>query len=724
MNPNKEPYDPFAWSSRPYGRVFNNLTISDTPEGYLEIAEITGAALMDTAAKSGALTAIFDSRNQWYALHDTPFCWKHPGLGSRDIVAELIEAGKERGVQYVPYIPVDCDMRAFQEHPEWRNVAADGTVTDSVFPRMCENSPFRDFMAGYIIDLLSRYDINGLWFDGLGVHKSCYCKYCREGFAGHAGMDAPTSEISDPESWKVWVQYKHNATEMAFKTFFDAANSIRPGIPIHTAWESGIRTSAQSWVEAYWKWPTPYLQMIRNDSGKVGEFYVLTVQYAPSFPITLSTAEIRDRAMCSFANGTIPNFTLTTIPERIAQINDELAQRAPWFVNAEPVPYVAVAQSERSRQLCEKDPYKDGPDFTLYGTVMALLEEKIPQSCLSEYNLLHNDLSEYAAIVLPDVGIITDEVCVRLRSYVQQGGGLVASGRTSLYADDGTQLPDFRLADLFGVHFQGELPSKLALPDWLSGHDGSGAPNSIGCNFMKLEDHPITNDPLIRESYSHEVIPAFRRGKPRQAQLAFPGPMFCVRPDSGVSSVLSEEFQNPGQSWPLISTREYGKGRVVYMASDLGFQYASHWTYPFVRRLQTNAVRWATGDSVPPVVIESLLQVHATLYRQKSPERLVVHLLNSPSPQGYPPMTRQSWGQHSQRHGPIDAPERDIYFTPFGRMREDLAPVHDIKVCLRGTFKRVYSAPQNIDLPTEVVNGYTQVTVPQLDVHLMVVAEP
>ncbi|HEY3333051.1 MAG TPA: beta-galactosidase trimerization domain-containing protein [Capsulimonadaceae bacterium] len=723
---NPTPNNQFAWSKRPYGRLFNNLTIVNTAQGRREIAEIFGADLMATAAASGARTAIFDSRNQWYALHDSSVCLKHPGLGARDLVAEIMAAGEKLGIEYIPYIPVDCDRRAWDEHPDWRNVDFDGNVTDQVFPRVCENSPFAEYIASYLVDLLQRYPIQGLWFDGLGVFASCYCGYCRDGFREATGREAPESHAADAEGWKLWLEYKHAATQRVFDTYLAAARSVRPGIPIHTAWESGARGSAQSWIEAYWKWPTPYLQMMRNDTGDVAEFYIPASQYAPSYPISLTEAELRDRAMIAVSNGTIPTFTLCATPAALKSVNADVEARAPWLTDSEPVPYVAVAMSETSRRLCERDQFKDGPDFTLYGTVMPLLEEKIAETCLTEDGLESDDLSKYAVIVLPDTCIITDHVADKLRAFVEAGGGLVATNRASLHTADGAQRPDFALADLLGVHYVEPMPDETVLTPWYASHDGVEQPSKTRCKFLNANSHPIVNDQLIRDTLSTEVVPAFRRGTPSSFSLPYPGQALRVEADPGVDVALYEASQQPGTAWPFLTTRQYGKGRVVYIAANIGFQYASHWSYPFVRRLQTNAVRWAAGANEQPVQIESLLQVHATLFRQPEQGRLIVHLLNSPAPQGYPPMTRQTWGGYKAATEPWNtdpAVLRDVYMTSFGRMREELAPVHDVKVRLRGEFKRVTQEPTGIELTTTVANGWTEVTVPKLDVHCMVVAE-
>lgn len=709
-NPSTTPNrDRFAWLHEPHGRLFNNLTIPGTPQGCKELAGITGESLMKVAAASGARVAIFDGRNQWYAFHDSPACRKHPGLGDRDLVAEMIAAGNKRGIVYVPYLPMDCDLRAWEEHPDWRSVNFQGQQGPDVMPRCCEHSPFRGYMAAYLHDLASRYEIGGFWFDGFGISPACFCPFCRDGFRRAHGREAPESMEKDREGWKLWVAYKEEESAHVLEEFMAAGRSVKPGLPVCTAWVPGSRASSQKWYECYWSWPTATLQLIRGDSGAAAEFYIPAFQYAPSYPVTLPEQEIRDRAMTAIANGCIPDFTLTSPPARLKQINAEIEARATWLIAAETVPYAGVVFSERSQQLCEKMEWKDGPCFTHYGTLRALLEEKVPETCLSDHNLEHDDLSRHAVIVLPDTGIITPAVAERLRAYVRQGGGLVAGARTSLCAPDGVEQADFDLADLFGVHFQGRLAEETTFTPWMvEMQSRTPSPNRIKAKLLRAGRHPIVADALIRETKMIEVVPEFRRGHPADFTLAYPGEMLQVRAEAGTEVVLWEEYQEPGVRRPFLTVRPYGKGRVVYIAANPGFQYASHYSWGYVRRLIANSVRWAAGRQPPPFRVESLLQVQATLFRQSDPDRLVLHLLNAPDPQGYPPFTRQTWYNH---------------FTSFGRQREDLAPVTDLRVQLRGKFRAVRLAPGGKLLRARFVKGYTEVVVPRLDTHAMVVAE-
>jgi type 1 glutamine amidotransferase len=699
----------YAWLHEPHGRVFNNLTIPGTARACEELAKITGEGLMEVAARAGARVAIFDGRNQFYAFHDGPVCRKHPGLGERDLVAEMIEAGERLGIVYVPYLPMDCDQRAWEEHPDWRIVDWEGKERPDTMPRLCKNSPFGQYLADYLRDLAARYRIGGFWFDGSGVSQACYCRYCREGFKQAHDREAPASAEENPDSWRLWLEYKEHAVARALALFMEAGRSVKPGLPVCTAWVPGVRASSQKWYEACWTWPTATLQLLRGDTGATAEFYIPGHQYAPSHPITLTTQELRDRAMTSIASGCIPDFTLTSRPERIRVINEELAARADWLVDTKPVKYAGVVFSENSQFLCEKDRWKDGPAFTFYGVLRSLLEEKVPETCLSDYNLEHDDLSDYAVLVLPDTGIISDAAAKRLREFVENGGGLLAGARTSLCDRSGTEMADFALADLLGVHFKGRLEEKTPLPSWDTiVQTGEETPNSIRSKLIVLGDHEIVNDDLIRETLMTEVVPAFRRGHPTEYTLSYPGEMLKVEADADTKMIAWEQYQEPGRQWPFMTVREVGKGRVVYLAANLGFQYASHWTWPYVRRLLANAVRWAAGGHKPQFEVDSLLQVQATLFRQKNPRRTVLHLLNAPDPQGFPPFTRQTW---------------EGYFTSCGRQREDIAPVTDIRVRLLGNFRKIYMAPGGEKLAVGQVGEYAEVTVPRLDTHCMVVGE-
>lgn len=78
-----------------------------------------------------------------------------------------------------------------------------------------------------------------------------------------------------------------------------------------------------------------------------------------------------------------------------------------------------------------------------------LIQHKIPFDIIFDNNL--KDLSKYKVLVLADQECLSDEKLNLIRSFVSQGGGLVASENTSLYTEWRQRKRTFGLDDLFQV---------------------------------------------------------------------------------------------------------------------------------------------------------------------------------------------------------------------------------------------------------------------------------
>jgi len=81
----------------------------------------------------------------------------------------------------------------------------------------------------------------------------------------------------------------------------------------------------------------------------------------------------------------------------------------------------------------------------------------LPVSFLFDEALTLERLKPYAVIYVPDAVSLSEEVCSVLREYVRQGGGIVATGLSSLRDESGKRRPDLGLTDLFGAHYEGLL---------------------------------------------------------------------------------------------------------------------------------------------------------------------------------------------------------------------------------------------------------------------------
>ena len=79
----------------------------------------------------------------------------------------------------------------------------------------------------------------------------------------------------------------------------------------------------------------------------------------------------------------------------------------------------------------------------------ALIQYHVPFDIIFDDQL--RDLSRYRALVLPDQESLTDPQMALIRRYVEGGGGLVATERTSLYDAWRGRRANFGLSDLLGV---------------------------------------------------------------------------------------------------------------------------------------------------------------------------------------------------------------------------------------------------------------------------------
>jgi hypothetical protein len=79
----------------------------------------------------------------------------------------------------------------------------------------------------------------------------------------------------------------------------------------------------------------------------------------------------------------------------------------------------------------------------------ALIQGKIPFDILFDDQL--KDLSRYRALILPDQECLSDAQMGLIRKYVEGGGGLAATERTSLYDNWRRRRNNFGLSDVFGT---------------------------------------------------------------------------------------------------------------------------------------------------------------------------------------------------------------------------------------------------------------------------------
>jgi hypothetical protein len=154
---------------------------------------------------------------------------------------------------------------------------------------------------------------------------------------------------------------------------------------------------------------------------------------------------------------------------------------------------------------------------------------------------------------------------------------------------------------------------------------------------------------------------------------------------------------------PALTTRQFGKGRVVYIAAGIDSAYYLY-SYPYQRLMLREAITWAAAES-PAIQVRAPMCVHSTVMRQKNPvggERLIVHLLNDVN----------TTAGHAL---PID----DV------PLREETIPIHGIRVDIgkKYTVTRAMLQPEDIELLQESSGSGIAVSIPVLEHHSMLVLD-
>jgi hypothetical protein len=255
------------------------------------------------------------------------------------------------------------------------------------------------------------------------------------------------------------------------------------------------------------------------------------------------------------------------------------------------------------------------------GLYYALLEGRTLFDFIHEDDLRPDKLKRYAAIVLPNTVLLSDEQCRGLREYVDGGGSLLATFETSLRSERNELRPDFGLADVFGIHKIGEVIgtrgnafySRIEKPHEIL--QGFGETNWLPGAEYRVPIAPVDGSPLT-------VVPGFVAYPP---ELSYP-----------LQSRTDE---------PAMVVREKGKSRLVYFPGDIE---RTMWRsgHTDLARLLQNSIRWILGGHAP-VSIQGQGVIEA--FAWETEPGFAIHVLNYTNPNMHRGWIREFYPIGAQR---------------------------------------------------------------------------
>ena len=429
--------------------------------------------------------------HQGYSYYPTKIGTVHPGM-DRDFTGEFTAALKKRGILCFVYLKVGWDRKYHKINPDWiynkdyeRTTVPNKAIREDA--EICLNTPWvEQVQIPQMKELLEFYDIDGFFIDIVMqkyLHDNCYCLYCRQSYEQTVGGKIPLND-DDPNAFR-YRKWSNKMMETYMEKVYQGVAEAKQGITI---------INNYSWLTRYPVQPPEHVKQINWDTpppriGVYGLNMSVEARYLSTLgQISWSCHNTRGNTWGDYSIRDINAYMHETavllagcgrsflsddaypsgnpdqaVLKLYGKVNDRTRSLEPFIKGCEPVKEVAVLHSADSvwskSPLIPSPSWNSGPAYySVNGAHKALIETHIQMNILNSYKLVET-LDDYRVLILPDQRILSEAECESIKNFVRNGGVLIASGRTGIRDTMNTQLPNFSLAEVFGVDFIGMQPN-------------------------------------------------------------------------------------------------------------------------------------------------------------------------------------------------------------------------------------------------------------------------
>jgi hypothetical protein len=548
---------------------------------------------------------------------DVPFYHRSPFLNGRDLFGDCVKAAKARGIRVYGRMSPDIlvtDPKLLAANPLWFRRDRDGNLQSPApdIAYTCQFSGnFSELQPAILHELNDRYDIDGVYMNGWPTEQSCYCDNCKK-------IGEPrTAKYRDAllaSAIELIETYKKVVTEKKPQNFYSCnlGGGLKGGgmdqwkLTRDALWYTADNQSRSGVVAPVWQ----DAQQVKFARCLMGERPVaaVTASYSRSGNIswrnvTGDPAEAECRMAQTSAAGGIIWYHWLGLEQgfhedrRWQKMGREFlswhAKHDAHWQNVRSMAKVAILATPKATALYQAPTTEDKED-AIEGFYAVLVEARIPFDFVHDELLTDESLSQYSALILPNVALLSDARCAVLERFVERGGSMLATFETGLYDETGKAREDFALGKMFGISKAGEREKAGAV----------SAQSLTSVNLQKVwqrnaitagfEDTEWIAGPIWR-------IPLKPVEKPVMTYIN-PYPTYPTE------AVYQRE---PPTNLPSVVLREIGKSRLAYLAGDVD---ASHWrldNWDLGRQL-LNTIQWVLGENNSVTVTgEGLMDVHA-----------------------------------------------------------------------------------------------------------------
>jgi hypothetical protein len=608
------------WWQRPYRMVQTNLRQPDALYDQRKLAKEVKAFGADVLLYNiGGIYAFYPTKLPLQAIN--PYM-------KGDALGDAVEAAHAEGLSLVGRFDMSKATRiAYEAHPEWfvHNEKGEPLEYNGTYQACVNSGWYNDYAFQIISESLGKYDVDGVFFNMFGYRNSTYSgEYFgigmsddgRRRFREHYGHDLPKKEdFSDP-FYRDYLDFVNWTTTDLQQRIYTHIKQVNPKVAMtgHRGASDLIRMETQRAIDR----PQPEWPYQAGEQAKWGSAYgqgkivsstsANFIDYAWRF--VSETGAYQDvRAAQQLANGaTLDFYLLGVMDQDDKKAFGHMSKLFHWhkaheadYTGLKSAAKVALYHSLKTNLHRNATKTKDLGSAPFRGAYRMLVEARVPFDFILDEMVEGKDglalLKRYDAIVLPNIGCMSDAEAKAIDAYVQQGGVIVATGEAGIYDAVGKPRTTPALHSLpiagvphvrermKGAYFriaEGELP----LPD---------------VKLMMLDGRYYVAEPKPAAETLLTLLPPQRFGPP---ELCFP----------------DFESQLPG-----AISGSYGKGRGVYVPWHPDWQYHRD-SLPDLRTFIID--QFAGAVAAGPVKLVGNGSLEVTEQEQQSSGRLLVHVVN------------------------------------------------------------------------------------------------
>jgi hypothetical protein len=330
------------------------------------------------------------------------------------------------------------------------------------------NQEYLDYLKKIVRYAVEEVRTDFIHFDNFDLNPepdSCHCPTCVAGFRNFLKAKYPPAkrrerfgfenvDFVNPPQWnrenrpekmeiifdpaiQEWIDYRCQVMADALRQMSLYAKSLNPEVAIeinphgitggNRAWENAIdHARVLKWTEAFWT-EEENLPALLPDGRLVSKirsyklaraFKNILLTYIADSPIAM--------AECLSFNQTLGYVGEDPLTPDMRRYVDFYRKHRELFVGSLDVATVAVLRSYPSITY-----HNARAQLSAILVEQALIQSRVPFDLIFDEHL--SDLGKYRVLILPDAECLSDEQLALIRRFVENGGGLVATGQSGLY---------------------------------------------------------------------------------------------------------------------------------------------------------------------------------------------------------------------------------------------------------------------------------------------------